>query len=120
MQTDWPSASYFNAGTAEAQHRMQELELIDRANWYELYRHKSNGTYWRLDADDKYQQRFLVKIDALEGWSAFDSSHLEMSLLCNGRGGASTEKCIQMGCSELSLKGSAFCLKHTYERGVRK
>ena len=120
MQTDWPSASYFNAGTAEAKHRLQELELIERANWYELYRHKSNGTYWRLDADDKYQQRFLVKINNLEGWAAFDSSPFEMSLLSNRRGGTSTGKCIQMGCSEQVLNGSAFCLKHTYERGVRK
>jgi len=99
---------------------MQQLELVERANWYELYRHKSDGSYWRLDAADKYQQRFLVKIENLEGWSVFDSSQLEMSLLANRRGGVAAEKCIQLGCCEHTLNGSAFCLRHTYERGVRK
>jgi hypothetical protein len=120
MEPDWPGASYFNEGTAEARHRMLQLEFIERANWYELYRHKSNGTYWRLDADDKYQQRFLIRVERIEEWSTVDSSQLEMSLLLNRRGGVGADKCIQMGCGEFVLNGSAFCLKHTYERGVRK
>src|SRR5437868_14126165 len=57
MPQQWQRASYFNSGTAEARQRMTELELVDRANWYELYRRKGDGSYWRLNADDKYQQR---------------------------------------------------------------
>jgi len=120
MPPPWPRASYFNSGTAEARQRMAELELVDRANWYELYFRKADGTHWRLDADDKYQQRFLVQIDDLANWSAFDSGPLEKSLLLERRGGLSEEACLQLGCGERSLKGSAFCLNHTFERGVRK
>ena len=120
MTPSWPRASYFNSGTAEARQRMSELELVDRANWYELYRHKSDGSHWRLDADDKYQQRFLVQIEDLANWSTFDSSSLEKALLLGRRGGLSEDTCIQQGCNERMLKGSAFCLNHTFERGVRK
>jgi hypothetical protein len=99
---------------------MAELELVDRANWYELYRHKADGSHWRLGADEKYEQRFLVRIDDLAIWSTFDSSPLEKALLLERRGGLSHEVCIQQGCNERTLKGSAFCLNHTFERGVRK
>jgi hypothetical protein len=120
MPQQWQRASYFNSGTAEARHRMTELELVSRSNWYELYRRKADGSYWRLDADDKLQQRFLVQIDALETWPTYSSAPLEMALLIERRGGLSAEVCVQQGCPESVLKGSAFCLNHTYERGVRK
>lgn len=120
MQPDWQQASYFNEGTAEGRHVMAQLEFVERANWYELYRHKINGTYWRLDAADKYQQRFLVRVERLEDWSTFDSGPLEQSLLLARRGGLGIDRCMQMGCDEVVLKGSAFCLGHTYERGVRQ
>ena len=120
MELSWPSATYFNSGTAEARHRMADLEFVDRAKWYELYRRKSDGSYWRLDAADKCQQRFLIRIDNVKGWETFDSSPLEKSLLLARRGGLSNEQCVQQGCHELAVNGSAFCLNHTFERGVRK
>jgi hypothetical protein len=45
----WPRANYFNSGTAEARQRMAELQLVDRANWYELYR-RETATVERLMA----------------------------------------------------------------------
>lgn len=99
---------------------MRELEFIDRKNWHELYRRVEDGTHWRLDADDKFQQRYLVRIDDIQNWAAFDSSELEKQLLVESRGGLGSEQCICAGCSDPVLLGSAFCLNHTYERGVRK
>ena len=120
MSSPWPRASYFNDGTAFARHAMEELELVEQANWYELYRHKADGSYWRLDVADKYQQRFLLRVDDIQGWSTFDSKPLQMELLLKQRGGLGKEQCIMQGCTEPVLLGSAFCLPHTYERGVRK
>ncbi|WP_018230335.1 hypothetical protein [Methyloversatilis universalis] len=99
---------------------MRELELVDRKNWYELYRRVEDGTHWRLDAEDKFQQRYLVQIDELGGWESFDSSALEKQLLLESRTGLGSDECICAGCVSLALLGSAFCLNHTYERGVRK
>jgi len=99
---------------------MAELELVDRANWYELYRRKADDTHWRLDADDKYQQRFLVRIDELASWHTYDSSPLEKALLLDRRRGVGEERCLRQDCAQLVLKGLAFCLDHTFERGVRK
>jgi hypothetical protein len=120
MPSTWSRASYFNSGTADARHKMAELDFVERANWYELYRHKADGSYWRLDADDKYQQRFMVRIDELDSWDTFDSRPLEKALLLEHRGGISDEVCLQQGCSLNTIGKSAFCLDHTYERGVRK
>ncbi|WIT12121.1 hypothetical protein PFX98_00520 [Paucibacter sediminis] len=120
MSTPWPRASYFNDGTAAARHAMEDLELVERANWLELYRRKSDDSYWRLTAAEKYEQRFLIRIENVQGWSSFDSAPLERQLLLERRGGLGKEACITQGCSQPVVLGSAFCLEHTYERGVRK
>jgi hypothetical protein len=120
MPRTWPTISYFNSGTAAAREVMVELELHDRKNWYELYRRIEDGTHWRLDAEDKFQQRYLVQIDDTGSWDSFDSSALEKELLLERRGGVGADECICAGCSAPVLLGSAFCLNHTYERGVRK
>jgi hypothetical protein len=116
----WPNASYFNSGTARARQIMTELELIDRKQWFELYRRRANGTLWRLDADDKYQQRFLICVDGVQDWWLYDARQLQEELLLERRGGLGAERCIWQGCSKRVLHGSAFCLQHTYDQGVRK
>lgn len=116
----WPEIDYFHAGTAKARAMMTQLELVDRHEWRELFRHKSDGSHWRLDGDDKYQQRFIVRVPDPEAGRNFDSSKLEKQLLCSQRGGESDEPCIVMGCNGKALKGLAFCLAHAYERGIRK
>ena len=97
---------------------MAELGLVDRANWYELYKHKDDGTFWRLAVEGKFEQRFLVRIDDLTNWSMFDSGPLEKALLLHQRGGLTDEVCIQQGCSERTIQRSAFCLNHTFLSGV--
>jgi hypothetical protein len=116
----WPAISYLHSGTAFAQRALAQLEFIDRAGWYELYRRTSDGTHWRLETEDKYQQRFLVRIDDLANWKTFDSAPLEKGLLLESRGGMSSETCMWQRCGAASLNGSAYCLDHTYEKGVRK
>ncbi len=119
-EVSWPAASYFDAATSVAQARLSQLELIDRANWCELYRHKLDGSFWRLDAADKYQQRFLVRIADETNWANFDASALEKALLLAERGGFGTSTCIRQGCSAPTLQRSAFCLEHSYEQGLRR
>lgn len=116
----WPRISYFDAGTPAADERLRELVLLDRQQWVELYRRARDGTHWRIDADDRYQQRFLVRIDELAGWASFDASALEMQLLLAQRGGLGTEACVCAGCHAPVLLGSAFCLPHSHAQGLRR
>jgi hypothetical protein len=120
ISNEWPIASYFNSGTASAREVMNQLEFVDRRDWYELYRHKTDQTLWRLDTEDKYQQRFLVRVDDVSEWWAFDARPLHEALLQERRGGLGTAECIWQGCSERVLKGSAMCVRHMYDQGVRK
>ncbi len=36
-----------------------EFELIERKDWYRLYRNKTDNSIWRLDEWDKYQKQFF-------------------------------------------------------------
>ncbi len=116
----WPEIDYFHANTAEARARLAELEHIAEVAWFELYRRKEDGSFWRIDREDKHQERFIVRIESFLDWESFDSSSLEKQLLLSTRGGESQERCLVAGCSSRAIKASAFCLEHTYERGVRK
>lgn len=87
MTPTWPRASDLDSATPGARHRMAALELVDQANWYVPHRHKADGSYWRLDADDKYQQRFLIRVDEHSAWATFDSRPLEKALQLEARGG---------------------------------
>ena len=116
----WPDIDYYHAGNATARDRLEALELVEQHGWYELYRNKEDGSYWRLDRGDKYQERFIVRIAEPGTWQTFDATELEKQLLLTHRGGLRTERCIVAGCKSTVLQKSAFCLDHTYERGVRK
>ena len=116
----WPQASYFDDANPIDQRRLSDLELVARAHFFELYRRKADGSYWRLDVADKYQQRFLIRIAQQEAWAEFDASALERGQLLKHRGGLATGACVQHGCSAAPLQGSAFCLDHAYAQGLRK
>ena len=116
----WPLVDYFHANTATSRARLAELDLIAQEGWYELYRHKTAGSLWRIDREDKYRERFMVEIKDFATWQSFDSTQLEMRLLLDSRGGLSGEHCLVAGCQKHALLKSAFCLEHTYERGVQK
>ena len=116
----WPLVDYFHTNTATSRARLAELDLIAQEGWYELYRHKTAGSLWRIDREDKYRERFMVEITDLATWQSFDSTQLEMQLLLVSRDGCSGERCLAAGCQKHALLKSAFCQEHTYERGVRE
>jgi hypothetical protein len=116
----WPQIDYFHSGQAKSKAKLASLELVAEESWRQLYRHKTDGTYWRLDTEDKFQERFLVRIEDPSSWSSFDATSLEKSLLLSNRGGLASEKCLMGGCAQRVIVGSAFCLDHTYAQGVRK
>ncbi|MNY39867.1 hypothetical protein D3C86_1745750 [compost metagenome] len=96
------------------------FDLIDQRPWYELYQHKIDKTYWRLDKPDKYQVQFFVKVDNFNEWFNYDSTELQIDLLLKTRGN-STRKCVWVGCNKIGLQGLVYCQVHAYkEMGIRK
>lgn len=118
--SSWPAIDYFHSGQALSRAKLAALELVAREGWYELYRHKTDGTYWRLDTEDKYQERFIVRIEDPMSWSTFDSSPQEKALLLSNRGGLTDSHCLTANCTQRAILGSVFCLDHTYAQGVRR
>jgi hypothetical protein len=49
-----------------------DFELVNSWSWYELYKHKEDGSFWRLDKWDKYQNQYFVRINDVDNWKSFD------------------------------------------------
>ena len=98
----------------------KDFDLIETASFYELLQCRKDKTFWRLDAWDKYQERFIVRLDTIENWVNYDSKELQIGLLLQTRS-ASDNKCIWNKCEKPSLKGLVYCERHAYEdMGIRK
>ena len=97
-----------------------EFELIDRKNWYILYRNKTDNSYWRLDEWDKYQEQFFVRLESTENWTEYDDQKLRMKLLKKHRG-TTDQICSWKDCDNNALTEMAICEFHAYtEMGLRK
>ena len=98
-----------------------EFDFLDDKGWFELYQHKQDKTFWRLDKWDKYQTQFFVRLETIDNWENFDDSELRVELLKKTRGIDLTRKCIWNNCENLSLQELVYCEKHAYfEMGLRK
>lgn len=90
-----------------------------KANWHELLQCTVCGCYWRIDAADKYQDRFAWKIGTFrEDWATVEFPEKEKALLLQRRGGDTVEKCMWLGCEKRKVKGVAFCIDHLYATGA--
>ena len=80
----------------------ESFDLIDTAPWYELYKSREDGSLWRLDEADKYQEQFLVRVDLSTDWSTYDASPLQIALLERTRG-LGGERCFMKDCDRPAL-----------------
>lgn len=97
-----------------------DFELIEKKNWYLLYRNRENNSFWRLDEWDKYQIQLLVKLESAENWVDFNDLDLRLNLLREQRG-VSNDKCKWKDCDKKALNNLVFCELHAYEEmGIRK
>ncbi len=115
----WPNIVVFKENTDWAQRVMEELEVSQTSDWATLYKARSDGSLWRLDARDKQDARFLVKIEEERGWAQLDISNQVKELLLESRGGNTNVSCLQSNCKNFALKGFSFCVEHVYDRGIR-
>lgn len=86
-----------------------------------LHRCGACGQEWRIDAWDKYQPQFVVRIPEGSDWMAFDSTELQKSFLVGSRGGLKKVPCQWAGCRRPQVQGEVvYCVEHLYETGARE
>ena len=97
-----------------------DFDLIDDKSWYQLYQHKIDKAFWRLDKSDKYQEQFFVSLETSDKWIDFDNKELCIELLFKTRG-LTDKKCIWKDCDKSALQGLVYCERHAYEElGIRR
>ncbi len=95
------------------------LDLLETGDWVFLMQCQECCQLWRVDAWDKYQQPYAVKISDQESWEKFDSTVLIKEKIIINRGGLTSEQCLWSGCSLKQVNGSAYCVNHLWSTGAR-
>jgi hypothetical protein len=112
---------YYTPGRSFSKKIRPVTKIVARENWRELLRCDVCGTHWRIDAADKYQERFAWKVgDFRPDWATCDFTETEKKLLLQSRGGETKEKCVWLGCTKQRVNGVAYCVDHLYATGARK
>ena len=111
---------YFDRESAKALDFANQLEKIDDEGWYELYRRKDDGSLWRVDKEDKYQQSYILQILPGMDWKTYDPTREVKALLLATRGETTNGHCMMTNCLAKPLNDLAFCLEHAFEHGIRR
>jgi hypothetical protein len=96
------------------------LRKVADGPWVELKQCTTCGQLWRIDVWDKYQVRFVAKIESELDWASVDTVSLQKELMLASRGGLGDSKCVCMGCDNQVVKNMAICIEHLYETGNRR
>ena len=99
---------------------LDNLELIDSTNAYDLYKCTRCKQHWRINNLDKFIHQFVIKLNSIEDWENKDFSSSEKKFILEYRGGLSDKECMKYGCNKKCVKDTAYCIDHLYELGVKK
>lgn len=105
--------------TNEYKGMVSSLESIDVGDFVELMRCSSCHQLYKVDAWDKYQTSYAIKVPSQNGWKAFDGESLIKKRMIENRGGLSNDSCMWSGCNEQRINKNAFCVHHLYSSGWR-
>jgi len=95
-----------------------KFETIESADWCSLLRCPDCGQLWAVDEWDKYQVQLAIKLLGVIEWQQ-DNISRRKAFLLRSRGGYESGKCFWMSCAGRQIKGSAYCLDHSYAVGMR-
>ena len=115
-----PDFTYYIPGRSLSRKLRPITEPVQKENWRELVRCKVCGTFWRIDAQDKYQTRFVWRVGVLRpDWASVDFEEKQKALLLDRRGGETAETCAWIRCDRRKVNGVAYCIDHLYATGAR-
>lgn len=99
---------------------LNNLDLVDSDNNYDLYKCKRCKQHWRINNLDKFIHQFIIKLNKIEDWEKKNFSKIEKECILEKRDGLSDEECMKYGCKKKCVKEAAYCIDHLYELGVKK
>ena len=99
---------------------ISNLDQIDSSSWYQLFKCSVCGQYWRVDNEDRLQERYVLKIKQFDGWQNIDITILAKQNLLASRGGTNNEICIWQDCANHQVKGVLYCIDHLWQTGARR
>ena len=87
--------------------------------WTFLVQCEVCSQHWQVDRADRLGSPMALKVARASGWP-FDDTAARKRLLFAIKGGVASEVCGWKGCSELALRGLAYCVDCAYDRaGIR-
>jgi hypothetical protein len=116
-----PEFAYYVPGRSLSRKLRPLTKNVAKADWRELLQCRVCGTFWRIDVQDKFQERFVWKVGAFrDDWSSAEFVDKQKALLLENRGGEVDEACVWLGCGKKKVKGVAYCIDHLYATGARR
>ena len=116
-----PVYTYYPAERGLSRKLRPFVATVAKSNWRELFRCEFCATHWRIDVEDKFQQRFVWKVgNDREDWATIEFIEEEKKLLLQRRGGETAGECAWIGCVKKKVKGVAYCMDHLYATGARR
>ena len=116
-----PRFTYWDPERGAALKLRPFAKRVGQANWRNLLVCELCNCHWRTDEFDKYNQGFVLKLGAYQDdWAELSTEPEEKQLLLETRGGVLNEPCVWANCGKPKVKGSAYCIDHLYETGVRR
>jgi hypothetical protein len=94
------------------------LRRLATTNWKTLFVCTQCEMLWATDIADKYQVRLAMKVATIDGWDT-ESTDLRKEFLLQSHGGLGTAPCGWIGCENIQVKGSAYCVDHLFATGAR-
>ena len=98
----------------------EHIVKVASENWVDLYRCTTCGQLWRIDAWDKYQLQFVIRLPSEQNWALFDVEPLQKEFLLRARGGTVNEPCAWANCQSNRVCNVPYCLNHLYATGARE
>lgn len=97
----------------------KNFEVIAYGSFVKLMKCSRCNQLWIVEEWDKYQAIHAVKIDSETNWGNFNYQNQIKEKIIKNRGGLSESKCLHVGCSNMQVKKSFYCIHHLYETGSR-
>ena len=98
----------------------EEFLEVEIGDWVSLQKCQNCGQHWRVNAWDKLQTQYALKVSSVENWEAINMEPLIKEKMITNRGGLTSDSCMWFDCNSKQVKGSAFCVDHLYSGGSRE
>jgi hypothetical protein len=116
-----PRYTYYEASRGLSQKIRPFVVSVAKSEWQELFRCEICGIHWRVEIEDRFQQRYAWKVGEFrDDWAGVQFIEEQKALLLQRRGGETTRGCAWIKCERMRVRGVAYCIDHLFDTGARR